>query len=184
MPSRGSKPRISAQGGFTLIEALLALLLSAVGTGVISDMLTGILKRSYITVEVTRVSDESDRFASSFTQAGKSATSWAIYANRAAYLADPVANVAVNGNILVFADQLADATVVTEIFEYDPVAQTLARYENNLGQQRSLLNRVLLTTGSATLFAQDLGLVQAHWTVQSAYELLDYEAYGTPLRMR
>ena len=54
MPSRGSKPRINAQGGFTLIEALLALLLSAVGTGVISDMLTGILKRSYITVEVTR----------------------------------------------------------------------------------------------------------------------------------
>ena len=27
-------------------------------------------------------------------------------------------------------------------------------------------------------------LLQAHWTVQSKYELLDFEAYGQPLRMR
>jgi hypothetical protein len=26
-------------------------------------------------------------------------------------------------------------------------------------------------------------LVQAHWTVQSPYESLDFEAYGSPLRM-
>ena len=184
MRSPGSKPRINVEGGFTLIEALVALLLSAVTTGVITDSLTGVLKRSYITLEVTRASDESERFASSVTQAGKCATSWAIYAERAAYLADPVANVAVKGNVLVFQDQLPDATLVTEIFEYDPVAQTLARYENSLGQQRSLLNKVVFTTGNQTVFAQDLGLVQAHWTVQSTYELLDFEAYATPLRMR
>jgi type II secretory pathway pseudopilin PulG len=184
MHSPGSKPRISVPGGFTLIEALVALLLSAVATGVITDTLTGVLKRSYITVEETRASDESERFASSFTQAGKSATSWAIYADRTAYLSDPVANVAVNGNVLVFVDQLPDATLVAQIFVYDPVPQTLARYENSLDQQRSLLNKVVFTTGNPTVFAQDLGLVQAHWTVQSTYELLDCEAYGTPLRMR
>ena len=172
------------QRGFTLIEALVALALSAVATGVITDTLTGVLKRTYITSEVTRVSDESERFASSITQAGKSATSWAIYADRAAYLADPVANVAVNGNVLVFQDQLADATLVTEIFEFDPLAQTLARYENSLGQQRSLLNKVVYSTGNSTAFAQDLGLIQAHWTVQSPYELMDFEAYATPPRMR
>ena len=172
------------QRGFTLIEALVALALSAVATGVITDTLTGVLKRTYITSEVTRVSDESERFASSITQAGKSATSWAIYSDRAAYLADPVANVTVNGNVLVFQDQLADATLVTEIFEFDPLAQTLARYENSLGQQRSLLNKVVYSTGNSTAFAQDLGLVQAHWTVQSPYELMDFEAYATPPRMR
>jgi len=184
MLSPGSKLRISVQGGFTLIEAMVALLLSAVATGVITDTLTGVLKRSYITIEVTRASDESERFASSVTQSGKSATSWAIYVDRAAYLADPVANVAVNGNVLVCQDQLPDATLVTQIFEYDPVAQTLARYENSLAQQRSLLNKVALTTGNPTVFAQDLGLIQAHWTVQSTYELLDFEAYATPLTMR
>jgi type II secretory pathway pseudopilin PulG len=172
------------QGGFTLIEALVGLLLAAVATGVITDTLTGLLKRSYITIEVTRISEESERFASSFTQAGKSATGWAIYADRAAYLADPVGNVAVRGNLLVFQDQLPDATFVNELFEYDPVAQTLTRYENNLGQQRSLLNKVVFSTGNSSAFAQDLGLVQAHWTVQSPYELLDFEAYGNPLRMR
>jgi type II secretory pathway pseudopilin PulG len=172
------------RGGFTLIEALVGLLLAAVATGVITDTLTGVLKRSYITIEVTRIADESERFASSFTQAGKSATGWAIYADRAAYLADPVGNVAVKGNILVFQDQMPDARFVNELFEYDPVAQTLARYENNLGQQRSILNKIVFSTGKSTAFAQDLGLVQAHWTVQSPYELLDFEAYGNPLRMR
>ena len=86
--------------------------------------------------------------------------------------------------MLVFEDQLPDATIITEIFEYDPVAQTLARYENSLGQQRSLLNKVVYSAGRTTAFGQDLGLVQAHWTVQSPYELLDFEAYGNPLRMR
>jgi type II secretory pathway pseudopilin PulG len=178
----GSRRRSSA--GFTLLESLIGLLLAAVATGTIADTLTGLLKRSYITIEVTRLSDASERFASAFTQAGKSATAWAVYPDRSAYLADPIGNISVEGNVLVFQDQLPDATIITELFEYDPVAQTLARYENSLSQQRSLLNKVVYSTGRTTAFGQDLGLVQAHWTVQSPYELLDFEAYGKPLRMR
>jgi type II secretory pathway component PulJ len=173
-----------ALGGFTLVEALLALLLAAVGTGIISDTLTGILRRSYITIAVTRISDESERFAAAFTQQGKTAVSWALYADRATYLADPLANVATAGNVLVFQDQLPDGTLINELFEYDRVAQTLARYEGDFTQQRTRLNKVVLSTGFSTAFAQDLGLVQAHWTVQSPYESLDFESYGSPLRMR
>ena len=180
----GSKHRISAQRGFTLIEALVGLLLAAVATGVVTDTLTGVLKRNYIMIEVTRASDESERFASAFTQGGKAAISWAMYADRAAYLADPPGNVALPGNILVFQDQLPDGATIIEMFEYDPVAQTLSRYENTLSQQRSLLNKVVPSTGRTTVFGQNLGLVQAHWTVQSQYELMDFEAYGNPLRMR
>jgi type II secretory pathway component PulJ len=171
-------------GGFTLVEALLALLLAAMGTGIISDTLTGILRRSYITIAVTRISDQSERFAAAFTQQGKTAVSWALYADRAAYLADPVANVAAAGNVLVFQDQLSDGTLINELFEYDPAAQTLTRYEGDFTQQRTLLNKVVLSTGFPTTFAQDLGLVQAHWSVQSPYEQLDFESYGSPLRMR
>ena len=180
----GSKHRISAQRGFTLIEALVSLLLAAVATGVVTDTLTGVLKRSYMTIEVTRASDESERFASAFTQAGKAATGWAIYSDRAAYLADPAGNVAEAGNILVFQDQLPNGSLVTELFEYDPMAQTLARYENSLSQQRTLLSKVVYSAGRTTAFSQELGLVQAHWTVQSPFELLDFEAYGQPVRMR
>jgi prepilin-type N-terminal cleavage/methylation domain-containing protein len=175
------------QRGFTLIEALVTLALSAVATAVITDTLTGVLKRSIITIEVTRAADESERFAASLTQAGKSAIGWAIYTDQAAYQADPVGNVAVQGNVLAFQDQLpadANAAPVTELFGYDPSAQTLTRYENNVGQQRALLHNVVYSTGSTTAFTQDLGLVQAHWTVQSTYERLEFEAYATPLRMR
>ena len=88
MRSLGLKARKAAQGGFTLLEALVGLLLAAVASGTIADTMVGILKRGYITIEVMRASDESERFVAAFTQAGKSASNWAVYSDRAAYLAD------------------------------------------------------------------------------------------------
>jgi type II secretory pathway pseudopilin PulG len=184
MRSTGSKARLASQGGFTLVEALIGIMLTAVAVGAISDTLTGILKRTYIELQVTQATDVSERFAAAFTQSGKTATGWAVYADRASYLANPTGNVATAGNVLVFNDQLADGTAITELFEYDPIAQTLSRYENSVNQQRSILYDVVYSAGWTTVFGQDLGLVQAHWTVQSKYELLDFEAYGQPLRMR
>jgi type II secretory pathway pseudopilin PulG len=184
MRSFGLKAKKGGQGGFTLLEALVGLLLAAVASGTIADAIVGILKRSYITIEVTRASDESERFAAAFSETGKAATSWAVYSDRAAYFADPAGNVSVQGNVLVFQEQLPTGTTIIEMFEYDPVAQTLARYENGLNQQRALLNKVVTSAGRTAVFGQDLGLVQAHWTVQSQYELMDFEAYGNPLRMR
>ena len=181
MRSPGLKRR--EMGGFTFVEVLLYLLLAGVAAGIISDTLTGILRRSYIMTAVTRISDESERFAAAFTQQGKMAVGWALYPDRAAYLADPIGNVAAAGNVLVFQDQLPDGTLINELYEYDPATQTLARYEGDFTQQRTLLNKVAFSTGYPTAFAQDLGLVQAHWTVQSPYELLDFESYGSPLRM-
>jgi hypothetical protein len=148
-----------------------------------ADTIVGIIKRSDITLEVTQASDESERFAAAFTQAGKTATSLAIYPDRAAYLADPIGNASVQGNVLVFQDQLPDGTILLEMFEYDPVQQTLARYQNTLNQELSLLSKVISAAGSTTVFEQDLALVQAHWSVQTAYELLDAEAYSTSPRM-
>lgn len=183
-PMQSGESKARSERGFTIPEALVGLLLTAVAAGTITETLTGILKRSYITIEVTRASDESQRFASAFTQAGKAAIGWAVYTDRPAYLADPVGNISVEGNVLVFEDQVPDGAVITELFEYDPQDQTLARFENDLSQRRSLLEKVVYSAGRSTLFGQDLGLVQAHWTVRSTYELLDFEAYGKPLRMR
>jgi type II secretory pathway pseudopilin PulG len=170
-------------GGFTLVESLLALGFAAVATGIISDTLTGILRRSYITIAVTRISDESERFAAAFTQQGKTAVGLALYADRAAYQADPAGTVAA-GNLMVFQDQLSDGTVINELFEYDPAAQTLGRYEGDFTQPRTLLNKVVFSAGYPTAFAENFGLVQAHWSVQCPYEQLDFESYGSPLRMR
>jgi type II secretory pathway pseudopilin PulG len=180
----GSKIRQSAQGGFTLVEALAGMLLAAVAAGTMADTIVGIMKRSYMTLEVTQASDESERFAAAFIQAGKAAISCASYPDRAAYLTDPIGNASVQGNVLVFQDQLPAGTQMMEMFEYDPVAQTLARYENTPSQQLSLLSKVVPSSGHTTVFEQDLALVQAHWSVQSAYELMEFEAYGTSSRMR
>ena len=63
MRSLGLKASKDGQGGFTLLEALVGLLLAAVASGTIADTIVGTLKRSYITIDVTRASDESERFA-------------------------------------------------------------------------------------------------------------------------
>jgi type II secretory pathway component PulJ len=170
--------------GFTLPEALVALLLAAVAGGTLCDALVGVLKRGYITINVTRASDESERFAADIVQQGKAATRWAIYAGRADYLRDPVGAVAVQGNVLVFEDQLGNGSSVTQMFEYDPASRTLVRYENSLNQLRSQLDNVVTTASRTAIFGQDLGLVQARWSVQNKYEQLDFEAYANPLRMR
>jgi hypothetical protein len=117
------------------------------------------------------------------TQSGKTSTGCTLYADRASYMANP-ANPAVSGNVVVFQDQQADGALVSELFEYDPAAETLTRYEGSLSQQRALLHNVTLSSGHLTVFEQDLSLVQAHWTVQTPYELLDFQAYATPLAMR
>ncbi|MBV8224207.1 MAG: hypothetical protein JO232_03335 [Verrucomicrobia bacterium] len=184
MFSPESKIRRRAQGGFTLVESLAGILLAAVAAGTMADTIVGIMKRSYMTLEVAQASDESERFAAAFTQAGKAATSCAIYPDRAAYLADPIGNASVQGNVLVFQDQLPAGTQIIEMFEYDPAAQTLARYEHTLGQQISLLSKVIPSASYTTLFEQDLALIQAHWSVQTPYELIDAEAYSTSPRMR
>jgi len=107
---------------------------------------------------------------------------FAIAALLLAFLCPPFAVHAGTSNSLM--DVLPDGTLIKELFEYDQAAQTLARYEGDFTQQRTRLSQVVLSRGFPTAFAQDFGLVQAHWTVQSPYESLDFESYGSPLRMR
>jgi type II secretory pathway pseudopilin PulG len=71
MFSPESKIRRRAQGGFTLVESLAGILLAAVAAGTMADTIVGIMKRSYMTLEVAQASDESERFAAAFTQVGK-----------------------------------------------------------------------------------------------------------------
>jgi type II secretory pathway pseudopilin PulG len=172
----------SRESGFSLLEALVALLLLSVVLFTVSQTLTLVLVRSVNAMELAHEEDQGARFVSSITLATKTATAWGIYSNMDAYTSDPDTNLAPQGNVLVCDSATQLGTPILYVFVYDPVSQTLRRFENNINSDRMTLRSVLPTAGP--IFNQNLGLVQGHWKTSVRNQLLTFSAYGTPTRMR
>ncbi len=172
----------SSEGGFSLLEVLVALLLLSVLLYTVSQTLTLVLIRSLNAMELAQEEDQGARFVSSITLAAKTATAWGIYSNMEAYTSGPDIHLAPQGNVLVCASATQLGTPILYVFVYDPVSQTLRRFENNMNTERMTLRSVLPTAG--LIFNQNLGLVQGHWNTSARNQLLTFSAYGTPIRMR
>jgi prepilin-type N-terminal cleavage/methylation domain-containing protein len=172
----------SSEGGFSLLEVLVALLLVSVVLFTVSQTLTLLLVRSLNAMELAYEEDQGARFVSSITLAAKTATSWGIYSSMDAYTSGPDINLAPQGNVLVCDSATPLGTPILYVFVYDPDAQTLRRFENDMNTERMTLKSVLPTAGP--IFNQNLGLVQGHWKTTVRNQLLTFSAYGTPTRMR
>ena len=171
-----------SEGGSSLLEVLVALLLLSVVLFTVSQTLTLVLVRSLNAMELAHEEDQGARFVSSITLATKTATAWGIYANMDDYTSGPDINLAPQGNVLVCDSATQLGTSILYVFVYDPVSQTLRRFENNMNTERMTLRRVF--PAARPIFNQDLGLVQGHWTTSVRNQLLTFSAYGTPTRMR
>jgi hypothetical protein len=167
-----------------LVEALAALVTALTVLLALTTVLIAYLQRVKTDQSAAEIEDVGSRMAASITQATKTASQWAIYLDRASYLADPVSNVASQGNVLVCDTSTQSGEDIIVLFEYDPGAATLTRFENSFAQISNTLSKASLVAGSSAVFDQNLGLVRGHWTLSDANELVDFEAYGTPLRMR
>lgn len=178
----GNPSSHSSQAGFTLLEVIVALFLLSVVFFTVNQTMTMILVRSQKAMELTRAEDQGARFVSSITLATKTATAWGIYADLGAYTNGPEINLAPEGNVLVCDSPTQSGTEILYVFVYDPVSQTLKRFENNMNTERTTLQGVLPTAGP--IFNQNLGLVQGHWQMPVQNQLLNFSAYGTPPRMR
>jgi Tfp pilus assembly protein PilV len=171
-----------SEGGFSLLEVVVAVLLLSVVLFTVSQTMILILVRSLDAMELARKEDQGARFVSSITLATKTATAWGIYSDMASYTSGPEINLAPQGNVLVCDSATQSGTPILYVFVYDPAAQSLKRFENNMNSERMTLKDVLPTAGS--MFNQNLGLVQGHWQMSFRNQLLTFSAYGTPLRMR
>jgi len=183
MPSAAGNPEPrSSECGFSLIEVMVGVLLLSVVLFTASQTITLVLARSLKAMELARREDQGARFVSSITLATKTATAWGIYADMEAYTSGPEFNLAPQGNILVCDSATQSGASILYVFVYDPISQTLKRFENNINTERMTLTNVLPTAGS--VFNQNLGLVQGHWQMPVRNQLLTFSAYGTPPRMR
>ena len=172
----------SSEGGYTLLELIVAVSLLSVVLFTVSQTELLVLVRSLHAMELARAEDEGARFVSSITLATKTATAWGIYSDMGAYATGPEINLAPQGNVLVCDSATEAGPSILYVFLYDPAARTLKRFENNMNTERMTLNEVLPTAGP--LFNQNLGLVQGHWQIPVRNQLLTFSAFGTPLRMR
>jgi prepilin-type N-terminal cleavage/methylation domain-containing protein len=183
MPSAAENPnRRSSEGGFSLLEMMVGVLLLSVVLFTVSQTMTLILVRSVNAMELGRQEDQGARFVSSITLATKTATSWGIYSDLEAYTSGPEINLAPQGNVLVCDSATQSGTPILYVFLYDPVSQTLKRFEDNMNTERMTLKNVLPT--AEWLFNENLGLVQGHWQMPVRNQRLTFSAYGTPPRMR
>src|SRR5580700_5627719 len=129
----------SSQAGFTVLEVVVALLLLSVVFLTVSQTMTLILVRSQNAMELTRAEDQGARFVSSITLATKTAIAWGIYSDLGAYTNGPEINLAPAGNVLVCDSPTQSGTEILYVFVYDPVSQTLKRFENNMNTERMTL---------------------------------------------
>ena len=178
----GNRSYRSRKAGFSLLEVIVVALLISVALFTVSQTMTLVIIRSLSAMELARQEDQGARFVSSITLATKTATAWGIYTNMNGYRSGPQINLAPEGNVLVCDSMTQTGVPILYVFVYDPISQTLKRFENNLDTERMSLKGVLPTT--AALFNQDLGLVQGHWQMRVQNQLIAFSAYGTPLRMR
>jgi hypothetical protein len=81
-----------------LVEALAALVTALTVLLALTTVLIAYLQRVKTDQSAAEIEDVGSRMAASITQATKTASQWAIYLDRASYLADPVSNVASQGN--------------------------------------------------------------------------------------
>jgi Tfp pilus assembly protein PilV len=170
------------EGGYSLLEVVVTLLLLSVVLFTVSQTTTLILVRSLNAMELARQEDQGARFVSSITLATKTATAWGIYSDLDAYTSGPDIHLAPQGNVLVCDSATQLGTSILYVFVYDAASQTLRRFENNMNTERMILKGVLPTAGP--IFNQNLGLVQGHWKTSVRNQLLTFSAYGTPTRMR
>ena len=170
------------EGGFTLVEVMVATSILSVVLFTVSQTMTLILVRSMHAMELARAEERGASFVSSITLATKTATAWGIYSDLDAYTTGPENKLVPQGNVLVCDSATEAGPPILYVFVYDPDSRTLKRFENNVNTERMNLQNVSPTAGP--LFDQNLGLVQGHWQMPVRDQLLTFSAYGTPARMR
>jgi Tfp pilus assembly protein PilV len=164
--------------GFTLIEMLAALLAAVVVIAAATGFMLTAAIRQFKVLGANTLEAEHESLAETMTASIKSATAFQIYA------ADPAVKFGSSltpggpeGNFLV-CKRLG--LVEEFVFAGNQISYT----QLDGGTPRTRNFDYASTTGGASLFNTNLGIIQAHWNVTTSIDLVPFSVYGLPLPMR
>jgi prepilin-type N-terminal cleavage/methylation domain-containing protein len=164
--------------GFTLVEMLAALVAAVVIIGAATGFMLTAALRQYVVLAANALEARHENLAEAMTESIKAATAFQIYASDpgikfSSQIALPPGET--RGNFLVcvrpgFIEEFAlsgNQIIYTQLDE--------------AGARSKSYDKV---STSAPLFDTNLGIIQAHWDVTTALDLIPFNVYGLPLSMQ
>jgi Tfp pilus assembly protein FimT len=177
-PARPCESRFNT--GFTLLEALAAIVLGAMILSASALSFVSLLKRAWTHDMIAQAESLGSRMSASITSAMKTSSAWSIYPDGQSYLADPVNNVSSQGNALVCQTTTASGQTIVVLFSYQNGRLT----RSDLSASNTTISVSNCAPASGYVFNQNSGLVSGSFEIQTPVERLTFNAYGTSLRMR
>jgi Tfp pilus assembly protein FimT len=179
-PRSGRVCKGSWECGFSLPEALAAIVLGALVFAVAATACVSFLKRGWADDAVAQAESLGSRMSASITSAMKTSSAWSIYPDGQSYLADPINNVSSQGNALVCQTTTAAGQTIVVLFSYQNGRLT----RSDLSASNTTISVSNCAPASGYVFNQNSGLVSGSFEIQTPVERLTFNAYGTSLRMR
>jgi type II secretory pathway pseudopilin PulG len=170
--------RKKSEFGFTLVEMLAALIAAVVIVGAATGFMLTAAIRQLKVVGANALEARHESLADAMSASIQSATAFQIYA------ADPgikfdssLVPGEPEGNFLV-----CKRAGLVEEFAF--AGNRISYTQLDGGNPQTKYFDYAGTTGGASLFNTNLGIIQAHWNVTTSIDLVPFSVYGLPLPMR
>jgi prepilin-type N-terminal cleavage/methylation domain-containing protein len=168
--------------GYTLIEMLAAMLLATVVLAAATGLMVTALARQSAIVQAERTEAYYDSLADTLKRSVKACRAFQIYveSNQEQFQADntPI-NGAATGNELVCIQ--SDGSI--DRFTFIPSRGRL-QYQASRDTKPRFNGAISLSNSYPTFFNDQIGVVEAHWIVQTSVDVVYYDVYAVPLQWR
>jgi type II secretory pathway pseudopilin PulG len=184
-PNPNLRETRNASAGFTLVELLAAIISIAVVLGAAIGFVITVMARQKAVLEASQLEAAHSQLATIMYDAMKTADDFQIFADTTrlpGVLQTPYGEGVPAGKVLS-----CRASGIQRDFEFRDEASGQGEIiQTTTGFARTPVVKTYAGVQPATagIFSMKNGLLQAHWSVVTSMERLDFNVYGTPLNMR
>ncbi len=170
--------RKNSELGLSLVEMLAALVAAVVIIGAATGFMLTAAIRQFKVLGANALEAQHESLAETMSVSIQGAPAFQIYAAEPSIGFDSsLAPGEPEGNFLV----CRRASLVEE---FALVGTRISYTQFDGGNPRTRYFDYATTTGNASLFNTNLGIIQAHWNVTTSLDLVPFSVYGLPLPMR
>jgi Tfp pilus assembly protein FimT len=184
------------QRGFTLVELLVAIVSMVVVLGAATGLAIAAIARQKIALDASRLEASHGELANTISTAIKTADSFQIFDSANSVNMSQISSYgagAPSGDYLScqhnFSVRVGRGEIIEQDFEFVPgtagASGTLVQTVRFLSTGRPEIRRAfsgIITT--APFFSMKNGIPQAHWSIVTTLDRVDFNVYAMPLSMR